>query len=173
MMRKIYTLLLIASCSLTLGCDRSQKAAPTPAEVDIGDSPEDPRHDVAGDDHHGVHLGEQMYELSRRFAAVWFAGQAGNKAMVEYQLHEMHEVIEELEEQRPIEAGVDVAARLERDVEAQFKPLEAAVVAGEKEEFRRIYTTVVANCNACHVETKHPFIVVSMPVYNPYPNLQF
>src|SRR5690554_6925871 len=66
--------------------------------------------------HDEVHLGAHMFEIGRRYATVWYAGEAGNKAMVDYQIHEIEEVVDELREAKPMEEGVDVVAYFDRGV---------------------------------------------------------
>lgn len=172
------TATLVLLLGFTAACKKDAPAPVTPTfieDAEMGGSNEKDENDDHDKHEHteGVHLGAHMYELSRRFAAVWYAGQAGNIAMLDYQLHEMEEVIEELDETRPEEAGVDVVARLKSDVESQFENLEASVEKGDTEAFEATYQTIMAKCTTCHVDTKHAFIQVKTPDYNPYSNVSF
>lgn len=178
-----FTILLALSLAFA-ACDSKDTAESSPAEATAPEErgqpepgeqePKLPDPVESEDDHDGeVHLGEHMYELSRRFAAVWYGGKAGNVEMVDYQLHEMHEVIEEIESAQVVENGVDVGGRLKSDVEAHFDALEKAVEDEDTKRFETLYTQMAARCTNCHLETDHGFLKVKKPDYNPYPNLEF
>ncbi|MFP4597726.1 MAG: hypothetical protein ACLFVJ_05715 [Persicimonas sp.] len=124
------------------------------------------------DDHHDeVHLGESMNELSMRFSAVWFAGKAGNAEMVDYQIHEIEEMVDELRPAAPQENGVDVVERLDADILSGLEDVEEAVESSEPEAFEASYRSVMESCGSCHHSTGHGFIKPKIPDYNPYPNL--
>lgn len=121
----------------------------------------------------GVHLADTMYELSRRYSAIWYAGELGNSEMLHYQAHELEEMVEGLEEASPKENGVDVVARLKSDVLQPIEDLETAVEDGDRDAFEDTYATIMENCESCHADTGHDYIDVKKPEYNPYPNLDF
>jgi cytochrome c553 len=123
------------------------------------------------DDHEEVHLGESMNVLSRRFSAVWFAGKAGNAEMVDYQIHEIEELVEELKPAAPHENGIDVVERLETDILTGLEDVEKAVDASDPQAFEASYRRVMNSCGGCHHNTGHGFIKPKIPDYNPYPNL--
>ncbi|MFB6350985.1 MAG: hypothetical protein ABEN55_23415, partial [Bradymonadaceae bacterium] len=112
-----------------------------------------------------------MYELGRRISAIWFAGQVGNKAMVDYQVHEIEELHAELAKASPTENGVDVAARLKSDVLKPLEGLSKTVGKSDLGDFEKTYTNIMKNCESCHTATGHDFINLKKPEYNPYPNL--
>lgn len=190
---RLAAVLVLAGLVGLAGCDRdagstseqasAQQPAPTAEESakpgsdeheEHGHDEEHGEHDehADGDEHghHDAHLGGQMYELSRRFSAIWFAGKAGNKPMVKYQVHEMEEVIEEIEKSAPTENGVDVAERLQDDVGSRLEALEESV--GSDEDFEQTYRAIMGKCGTCHTQTNHGFIQPRIPEYNPYPNVK-
>ncbi|RAL22337.1 hypothetical protein DL240_10840 [Lujinxingia litoralis] len=167
-------LVWLVAVFVLVGCEREQAEAVSvvePAPSPGAEEGEEARHQEAHAHDEG-HLGAHMYEIGRRYAAVWYAGKAGNAAMVDYQIHEIEEVIEELRAVRPVEEGVDVVDFFERGVLPGLERLEEAVDAGDQAIFEREYAAVFAQCNACHTATKHGFITVGRPEYNPYPNLK-
>lgn len=181
-LRKLF--IFAISMALFIGCDRSKDdassavpASETPADqrLEVGDGSEDgePFDEAHEHDDDHFHLGGKMYEITRRFSAIWFAGEAGNAAMVKYQTHELEEVIAEIDEAKPKEAGVDVSSRLKSDVEAHFEDLEKHAESGDDRAFEATYRKVMNNCTTCHADTKHGFIQVKLPEYNPYPNLAY
>ncbi|QDG50569.1 hypothetical protein FIV42_07425 [Persicimonas caeni] len=180
---KNYTLpvLLVALALLAFGCDKetqesegAKAVGPAQQQAEPGTDGEHGEHAAEGEDeHHDVHLGNKMYELQRRWSAIWFAGKANDAEMVKYQTHEIEELVEILEESDPQEAGVDVVDRVNMHVTNRLEGIEEAVAAKNQEEFEKQYKAVVDGCNSCHAETKHAFIDVRIPEYNPYPNLKF
>lgn len=173
----VAVMVLAWACSAGVGCERApesqqearatevkaSEATPEPGDGE-GEHDEDHAHDE-------VHLGAHMFEIGRRYAAVWYAGEAGNKAMVDYQIHEIEEVIEELREAQPVEEGVDVVDYFDRSVLPGLEKVEEAIEAGNSATFEREYDAVIAQCNACHTATKHGFIKIGRPAFNPYANV--
>jgi cytochrome c553 len=179
--------LLAGGALVTAACDRSDKdgndekasAQQPESTAEAKPGTDDDHHEeeqAKEEDHHdhghgGVHLGAKMHELGRRFAAVWFAGEAGNTRMVDYQLHEMEEVISEIKEADPTEHGINVADQLDARILGQLETLETSV-GSDKAKFKKTYRSVMKQCTSCHADTEHGFINVKIPEYNPYPNLE-
>ncbi len=173
--------LVVAAPLLATGCDRQAHGEDEAGEAredrksqhrddQHGDDHDGDDHD--GDDHHDeVHLGESMNELTMRFSAVWFAGKAGNAEMVDYQIHEIEEMVDELRPAAPQENGVDVVERLDADILSGLEDVEEAVESSDPEAFEASYRSVMKSCGSCHHSTGHGFIKPKIPDYNPYPNL--
>ena len=174
-------MLLASIVALAVGCDQ-QSRSPVAESVSADQKPGtdeqkgEEEHDEHAEEehgHHDVHLGNKMYELQRRWSAIWFAGKAGDAEMVKYQTHEIEEIVESMEEHDPQEAGVDVVDRINVHVTNRLEGIEEAAEKNNQELFEERYDTVTDGCNGCHAETKHAFIKVKTPEYNPYPNLRF
>jgi cytochrome c553 len=58
-------------------------------------------------------------------------------------------------------------------VKAHFETLEDQASAKDTAGFEKTYRKVMNNCTVCHADTKHGFIQVKIPEYNPYPNLAY
>jgi len=162
--------------------DQSRQSPSEPAaggeQGDDGGDPEsgedaggDHAHDHGGEGHEEMHLADVMVELSRRYSAIWFAGQTGNAPMIEYQIHEIEELYQEVEAASPTENGVDVASRLKADIVAPLEGLASAAEESDLSAFEGRYDAIMTNCESCHADTGHDFINVKQPEYNPYPNL--
>ena len=176
------TLARLAALALILvvaaGCDRPQPSATPTPPVTTAPAPGQ-QEAPAVDDHdheHGearatIHLGNEMYHIARRISAVWYAGKAGNAEMVDYQLHEIEEAAETIEEAQIVEHGVAVGPEFQKTVASRFEEMETAVKKGDMAAFEKLYTDTLAGCNACHARTDHGFIVIERPTRNPYPNL--
>jgi hypothetical protein len=154
--------------------DSAKKAEEDSSEHAEGEESEEHEHGEHEHDHaEGVHLADTMYELSRRYSAIWYAGELGNAKMLHYQAHEIEEMVAGLEEASPKENGIDVVTRLKSDVLEPIEKLETAVEEGDRDAFKDTYTAVMKNCEECHADTAHDYINVKKPEYNPYPNLDF
>lgn len=121
---------------------------------------------------HAMRLGLKMQDISHRFAAIWYAGNAERTEMLDYQIHELRETIEQIGEADIEEHGLDVAEELDSRVGSRAEKLEEAVEKGEREKFRELYKGTMEKCNSCHAATEHGFIEVQIPERNPYPNVR-
>jgi hypothetical protein len=171
--RLIHCILLVCVGLCLWACDKNTDAPEASAVAAEEADSEQVSAEPAGDEpHHDVHLGAAMNELGERFASIWFAGKAGNAGMVDYQAHEIEELVEELEPAAPVEKGIEVVPRLEADVLEPLEELERAVEDSDSKAFEASYRQIMGNCNACHANTDHAFIQVGLPEYNPYSNLE-
>src|SRR6266545_1154420 len=90
-------------------------------------------------------LGTIMIEYGHRMAALWFAGQAANWDLAQYQLTEMREIQEVAETTRPARAPAL------KSFESSFlDPLEEQIKAKDKAKFESAYNSAVQGCNSCH-----------------------
>jgi hypothetical protein len=90
-------------------------------------------------------LGTIMIEYGRRMGHLWFAEQADNWDLAQYQLREMREIQEVGETTRP------ARARALKSFETQFlDPLEEQIQAKNKSQFETAYRSAIQGCNSCH-----------------------
>jgi hypothetical protein len=90
-------------------------------------------------------LGTIMIEYGHRMAALWFAEQAANWDLAQYQLNEMREIQEVGETTRPARAPAL------KSFESSFlDPLEDQIKARDKAKFESAYTSAIQGCNSCH-----------------------
>lgn len=94
-------------------------------------------------------LGTVMIEYGTRFDNMWYAADAGNWDMVNYQLKEMREIQETGETTRP--ARSDALKKFEND---HLTQLDAAAKAQDKNAFVDAYDKAITGCNSCHTEQK-------------------
>jgi hypothetical protein len=114
-----------------------------------------------------------MAELGGRHATLWFAGDSGNWAMADYFLHELKELIEEIEELHSTYRQVPVAELLGEVTHPAVDRLEEAVSDGDREGFVRGYDELTGACNACHVASGLEAMVIQRPTAPPLTNLRF
>jgi len=131
-----------------------------------------PKEKENGEHGHGVRLGLKMQNISHRFAAIWYAGNAERPEMLDYQVHELQETIEQIEQADIEENGIDVAEQLDVRVATPAEEFEKLVANGKLEKFREQYRETIERCNSCHTATEHGFLEVTVPERNPYPNLR-
>ena len=118
-------------------------------------------------------LGDRMNTIARRFSAVWYAGKSGNVELAEYELHELEEVIEDIELLRPVENGVDIYNVLVGVANSQLHDLEVAIKSGDQVAFDEAYEATIEACNSCHRSADHAFIVITKPGAPPVHNRAF
>jgi hypothetical protein len=93
-------------------------------------------------------LGTVMMEYSNRFSRLYFAAQAGNWDMANYQLGEMLEIQEVGETTRP-----GRASKLKAFEENYLSSLDKAVAAQDAKAFDSAFAQTVEGCNACHTQS--------------------
>jgi hypothetical protein len=114
-----------------------------------------------------------MGEVGARHAMLWSAGNAGNWPLADYVLHELGEVIEDIETLHPVYDGIAVAALLGEMTTPALDRLDAAVDAGDHEGFVVAYDQLTQACNACHIASDRAALRIVRPSGPPMTNLQF
>ncbi len=119
----------------------------------------------------GLH--EQMIHLQFRHASLWFAGEEENWELADYMIHELEELVEEIEEANPVYRGVAVAELLGEMTHPAIEAIETAITRRDRDAFRMGYDQLTTACNACHIASERPAIVMQRPDHPPYGNLRF
>lgn len=114
-----------------------------------------------------------MVDLGIRHASLWFAGNAENWPLADYMVHELEELVEEIEELHPIYRDVEVAALLGEMTHPAVEALEDAVEDEDRAAFADAYDRLTAACNACHVASDRAALVIQRPTAPPLTNLRF
>jgi hypothetical protein len=114
-----------------------------------------------------------MVELGMRHATLWFAGDARNWPLADYLVHEIEELVEDIEEMHPVYREVPVAGLLQEMTLPALDGLEDAVEQGDREGFVRAYDGLTQACNACHVASDRAAIVIQRPTAPPFTNMRF
>ena len=111
-------------------------------------------------------LGEVMTLQQLRHIKLWFAGNAGNWALANYELGELNEGFEDADK---LVGGGTVA----KMVGGPMKALRQAVDAKSSTAFAAAFDGLSAGCNSCHRSLAHPFIVIERPTLLPYSDQSF
>ena len=111
-------------------------------------------------------LGEIMMLQQMRHIKLWFAGRAGNWPLADYEIDELKEGFDEVNQR----LGGDT---VEKAVGARIAALEKAVEAKDRAAFANAFDKLTAGCNSCHQALDHAFIVIQRPRSLPYSNQSF
>jgi len=114
-----------------------------------------------------------MVDLGIRHASLWFAGDAENWPLADYMVHELEELVEDIEELHPVYREVQVAALLGEMTHPAVEALEDAVEEEDRAAFVEAYDRLTAACNACHTASDRAALVIQRPTAPPLTNLRF
>ncbi len=114
-----------------------------------------------------------MVDLGMRHASLWFAGEAENWPLADYMVHELEELVEEIEELHPVYRDVQVAELLREMTTPAVEALETAVDDENLQDFERAYDDLTTACNACHIASDRAAIVMERPTSPPFTNLRY
>ena len=119
-------------------------------------------------------MGEIMGATQMRHAKLWFAGQAGNWDLAQYELDEIHEGFEDAVTYHPVfKNDAQIAQILEKFVAVPLHELESAVSAKKRPAFIRAYDHLTAACNQCHQAAGQGFIRIKRPSGRAFDNQDF
>ncbi|MCL5734366.1 MAG: S-layer homology domain-containing protein [Actinobacteria bacterium] len=119
-------------------------------------------------------LGTVMIEYGNRMARLWFAGNAGNWDMAQYQLDEMVEIQEVGETTRPARK-----AMLKAFEDSFLTPLGTTIAAQDKPAFTTAFNNMIAGCNGCHAASasadwnSYQFVKIQKPTNDPADYIQW
>ena len=114
-----------------------------------------------------------MMELQHRHATLWFAGEAENWPLTDYFLHELEELVGDIEELHSIYDEVHIADLLGDVTVPAVEAMEEAVEAVDLAAFVAAYDQLTMACNGCHTPADKAAIVIQRPALPPLTNLRF
>jgi hypothetical protein len=114
-----------------------------------------------------------MQQVQLRHAQLWFAGEAGNWELADYQVHELEELLEQIRDLHPEYDGRSVAELLEQLLQPAVERVESAIDARQPAAFAAAFDDMTAQCNACHTATDRRAIVIQRPTTRPLDNLRY
>ena len=112
------------------------------------------------------HLSEIMVQQQMRHIKLWFAGDAGNWPMADYEIDHLKDGFDDVAKL----LGGDLA---QQHVGGAISQLEKAIDGKDHEAFVTAFDRLSAGCNACHRTLDHAFIVIQRPVLLPYSDQNF
>lgn len=118
-------------------------------------------------------LGEIMALQQMRHAKLWFAGNAANWRLAEYELAELREGFEDTAKFHATHDGVPVAALVASLTPAPLEALGKAIEKKSGAAFATAFDGLSAACNTCHKSAQKGFIRIVRPRSSVYPNQDF
>ena len=114
-------------------------------------------------------FGEFMSSIQVHHAKLWFAGKNQNWQLAEFEMHEISETLDAIQQYQ--------AEREESKQVGTLKPsLDAVKDAIEKKDpvlFNSSYLLLTNSCNNCHKAVDFGFNVVKVPEISPFTNQEF
>ena len=113
-----------------------------------------------------ANIGEIMAFQQERHFKLWFAGQAGNWPLADYEIGKLKDGFDDIDKLM----GGDTVGKA---VGGPIAALEKAIESKDKDLFTRAFGQLTAGCNSCHRTLDHALIVIQRPTVLPYGNQSF
>ena len=114
-------------------------------------------------------FGEFMSGIQVHHAKLWFAGQNQNWPLADFEVHEIQESIDDIQnfcKDRPETKAIGMITAPIDSVNSAIRQKSAAL-------FKSSFLLLTNTCNNCHKETDHGFNVVTIPTSLPVTNQDF
>ena len=111
-------------------------------------------------------LGEIMALQQMRHIKLWFAGNAANWPLADYEIGELGEGFDDVRKL----VGDDI---VDQHVGKPIEALQKAIDGKDRKAFIVAFDNLSAGCNACHKSLDHGFISIQRPAMLPYSNQNF
>ena len=116
------------------------------------------------------HRGEIMELIQKRHSKLWFAGNAKNWDLANYELDEIKEGLNDLVKYHPgVDYDVQVVEYVNQPINRIYKAIESRNIV----EFKKSFDSLTSGCNACHQEAERGFIKIKRPGISPHSNQEF
>jgi hypothetical protein len=160
------TLASVLGLSLVVGVQALAQSPAPPAAPNKPAVPDLPKTYLPG-------LGEFMLTIQIHHAKLWHAAKAGNWPLAAYQLSEMKEVFEEVQDQLPKYQNIPVGDMIEAITTGPIKDMEKAVDEKKLKNFSAAYGKLTEACNDCHKAANRGFIQIRRPTRSTFDNEEF
>ena len=115
-------------------------------------------------------LGVTMSAIQLHFAKLYFAAEARNWDLAQFERIEIEENLDTAAALRPEERGVNISGIIDAFKNTQLTSLKEAIEVKDRGLFREAYRDSIIMCNTCHQATGRPFIVITIPTNPPVSN---
>lgn len=116
-------------------------------------------------------LGDLMtMAIQPRHTKLALAGQERNWPYAQYELSELRNAFARVARTVPIYRNIDMTAVIGALTAEPLNAVEQAIHAQDSAQFKVAYGRLTTACNACHLSQDHAFVVIRVPVTNPYPD---
>lgn len=114
-------------------------------------------------------FGDFMSSIQVHHNKLWFAGQARNWELADFEIHEIQEAIEDIEKfQREREESAQIPM-----IKPALDSVASAIAQKSSAAFTYRYTLLTNTCNNCHKATHFEFNQVKVPDTPPFSNQIF
>jgi hypothetical protein len=114
-------------------------------------------------------LGEFMTGIQLHHAKLWFAGQSQNWPLADFEIHEIDESLDDINEFCKDRPEVKSIGMLKPAIDS----VTDAIRQKDLKLFKTSFSLLTNTCNNCHKATDHGFNVVIIPANPPVPNQDF
>ena len=114
-------------------------------------------------------FGEFMSSIQVHHAKLWFAGQNKNWALADFEIHEIMEAVENIQQYQTERKESEKIVMLNPALDS----VNAAIVKKDLVQFKNSYVLLTNTCNNCHHAVQFEFNVVSIPDKPPFSNQIF
>jgi hypothetical protein len=114
-------------------------------------------------------LGEFMSGIQVHHEKLWFAGDAQNWKLANFEIGEIRESLDDIQRfctDRPEIASIPM-------ILPPMDSISKAVAQQDLPRFKAAFTLLTNTCNNCHRATKHEFNVIQIPTTSPFSNQVF
>lgn len=102
-----------------------------------------------------------MAQLQWHSQKLGFAIEGQNAPLAEFYLHEVTEVLEEIQHEVPVHDKLPIAELIGKIPQPLLKPLDKQIEAGNWPQANKAYANLIDACNRCHAATQHQYIVIT------------
>ena len=114
-------------------------------------------------------LGEFMSSIQLHHAKLWFAGVNKNWKLADFEIQEIQESVEAIQEFNNDRPEVKEIGMIKPSIDSVSK----AIKEHNVQSFKNSYFFLTNTCNNCHRATEHSFNVVTIPSAPPVVNQDF
>jgi hypothetical protein len=120
-----------------------------------------------------IELHVSMAYLQRYMDKLYFAGKANNKQLINYYIHELEEILEEIAEEDPTYDEIALGKLALQYGVTALENLEDKLLSGDSAKFATAYTLLMGACNGCHKSSNKGFIIIKKPTSPAFTNQDF
>ncbi|MBI3579133.1 MAG: hypothetical protein HY276_00635 [Ignavibacteriales bacterium] len=115
-------------------------------------------------------LGEYMTSVQLHTGKLWFAAQANNWSLAQYELDELTEALQAAEGLHVVKNNVQISPVLRALRETQLVAVDKSIKSKSMAQFITAYKQTLETCNACHKSAQYQFIHIIVPTAPPVTN---
>lgn len=114
-------------------------------------------------------FGDFMGSIQAHHAKLWFAGQNENWELADFEVHELMEAIEDIQEYHAGREETKLIGMIEPGIES----IDKAIEQKDPALFESGYNMLTISCNQCHQALDYDYIRIKTPDSSPFSNQDF